>query len=216
MKGKSVLLAVCGTMVLAGPASVAVAAAQEAPDPPRGAEIYATGSVLAPLSRLSSSAASFATEVSSAGGISAGGVWWLGPRLGVGAHGVWAPANLNLVPSTFTGVVPDDLGDADYTAGFASVVVRLALSGPAAAVEPFASAGLGARRLGLDPIASPEARTSTDLAGTLAAGASVRSFGPLALRFELRDVISTYDATESGEAETQHDLLVSVGLSARP
>lgn len=208
----------CAALAVAAAGGVVVpgASAQETSPPERGPEMYAAGTVLAPLSRLSTGSVSFATEVSSAGGLSAGGVWWLGRNLGVGAHGVWAPANLSLLPSTFGGVVPDDLGDADYLAGFANVVVRLPLSGPAAVVEPFASAGLGARRLGLDPIAAPEARTATDLAGTLAAGASVRSWGPVALRFELRDVLSGYDATESGEAETQNDLLVSLGLSLRP
>lgn len=210
------LAALCVALAVATTGGFREASAQEAPFPQRGAELYAAGTVLAPLSRLSTGSVSFATEVSSAGGLAAGGVWWLGRRLGIGAHGVWAPANLNLLPSTFGGVVPDDLGDAEYLAGFANVVLRLPLAGPAAVVEPFAAAGLGARRLGLDPIAAPEARSSTDLAATLAAGASVRSWGPVALRFELRDVVSAYDATESGKGEMQNDLLVSVGLSVRP
>lgn len=208
------LLAACA--LLAGPASAGAAAQDGGAHAPLGPEAYATATVLAPLARLNTTSVSFGTEVSSAVGISAGGVWWLSNNLGVGLHGVWAPAKLNLVPSTFTGVVPDDLGDADYAAGLANLHVRLPLSGPAATVEPFAALGVGVRDLQLQPQAAPESRSSTDFAGTVAVGAAVRLWDPAALRVEVRDVISEYDATETGDGEIQNDVLVSVGVSVRP
>lgn len=202
-------------LVAAGAVGGELSAQTTAPGPPLGPEIYASATVLAPLSGLSTVSESFATEVSSALGASAGGVWWLDRWLGVGIHGVWEPAALRLRPSTFTGVVPDDLGDADYAAALANVVLRLPLSGPASLLEPFVAAGGGIRDLQLDPVASPEAGSATDVAGTVAAGAAVRVWEPLALRFEVRDLISDYDETV-GEGGTQHDVLVSVGLSLRP
>ena len=183
--------------------------------PAPGPELYASASVLAPLSELSSTVESFATEVSTSLGASAGGVWWLGRHVGVGVHGVWEPARLNLRPSTFTGVVPNDLGDADYAAAFGQVVFRLPLRGPASVVEPFLAVGGGVRDLRLDPIAAPEARSATDPAATVAAGAAVRLWDPLAFRFEVRDIVSDYDETV-GSGGLQNDVLVSVGLSFRP
>ena len=183
--------------------------------PPLGPELHASASVLTPLSELSSTAESFATELSTSVGASAGGVWWLGRHVGIGVHGVWEPAELNLRPAAFTGVVPDDLGDADYTAAFGQVVFRLPLEGPASVVEPFLAVGGGVRDLRLDPIATPEARSATDPAATAAAGAAVRLWDPLALRLEVRDVLSDYDETV-GAGGLQNDVLVSVGLSFRP
>lgn len=201
--------------LVSGAAGDGLRAQEEAAYSPLGPELYASASVLAPLSELSRTTESFATEVSTSVGASAGGIWWLGRRIGVGVHGVWEPAELNLRPSTFTGVVPDDLGGADYAAALANVVFRLPLSGPASLLEPFVAVGGGIRDLQLDPVASPEARSATDPAATIAAGASVRLWDPIALRFEVRDVISDYDETV-GDGGLQNDVLVSVGLSFRP
>lgn len=182
----------------------------------RGPEAYVAVSAVAPLALLSSSPGSFDTEVSSGAGLAVGGVWWLRDRVGVGVHGLWAPATLNLRPGSVTGVVPDDLGDADYLAGVAEVVFRLPLTGPASILEPFLSFGAGVRELKLDPIAAPDARSATDLAGTVAVGSSVRLGGPVAIRVELRDLISEFDATAEGEGRLQNDVEVSVGLRVRP
>lgn len=209
---------VVGLALLAGPTSspaIGQATADRTALSP-GPEVYGTASVLAPLARLNTTSVSFGTEVSSTVGISAGGVWWLSNTMGFGVHGVWAPAQLNLVPSTFTGVVPDDLGDADYAAGLANVVLRLPLSGPASPVEPFVALGAGVRDLQLQPQAAPESRSATDFAATAAVGAAIRAWDPVALRIEVRDVISEYDSTETGEGEIQNDVLVSVGVSYRP
>lgn len=215
--GRLAVVLVGAATLLAGPAASAVGG-QEVPgwDAPLGPELYGTASVLAPLARLNTTSVSFGAEVSSTVGIAAGGVWWLSNNLGFGVHGVWAPAQLNLVPSSFTGVVPDDLGDADYTAGLANLVLRFPLSGPASTVEPFVALGAGVRDLQLQAQAAPEARSATDFAATAAAGAAVRMWGPLALRLEVRDVVSEYDSTETGKGEIQNDVLVSVGVSFRP
>ena len=207
--------AVLAALLLLVPGVAVDGLAAQARSPAPGPELYASAAVLTPLSELSRTTESFATEVSTSVGVSAGGVWWLGRHVGVGLHGVWEPAELNLRPSGFTGVVPDDLGDADYAAAFGQLVVRLPLEGPASLVEPFLAVGGGIRDLQLDPIASPEARSATDPAATVAAGAAVRLWNPLALRLEVRDVLSDYDETV-GDGGLQHDVLVSVGLSFRP
>lgn len=182
---------------------------------PTGPEVAVSGGVLAPLSLLSSSDVSFSTEVSTSAAVSGGVAWWLG-ALGVEARGLWAPARLGLRPTGIGGAVPDDLGDAEYLAGTIDLVYRLRLAGPAGMVEPFVAAGAGVRRLELDPIARPEVRSATDPVGTLAAGARVDLWRPVAIRFEVRDHVSRFDATETGSSKLQNDVLVTVGLSVRP
>lgn len=180
-----------------------------------GLEVAVSGGVLAPLSLLSSSDVSFSTEVSTSAAVGGGVAWWLG-ALGVEARGVWAPARLGLRPTGIGGAVPDDLGDAEYLAGTIDLVYRLRLAGPAGMVEPFLAAGGGVRRLELDPIARPEVRSATDPVGSLAVGARVDLWRPVAIRLEVRDHVSRFDATETGASKLQNDVLVAVGLSVRP
>lgn len=181
----------------------------------RGPDVHLSGGVLAPLSMLSTSDISFSTEVSSSAAVSGGMTYWLG-ALGVAARGAWAPAQLGLRPTGIGGAVPDDLGEAEYLAGSVDVVYRLRLSGPASAVEPYVALGGGVRRLELDALARPEVRSSTDAMGTIAGGARVALWPPAALRFEVRDHVSRFDATETGDSKLQNDILVTVGLSVRP
>ena len=185
------------------------------PAHPNGPEISVSGGVLAPLSLLSTSDISFSTEVSSSAAVAGGVTWWLG-AVGLAARGAWAPARLSLRPTGIGGAVPDDLGDADYLAGTVDLVYRLRPPGAAAMVEPFLAVGGGVRRLELDAVASPEVRSSTDPVGTVAAGARVDLWLPVALRFEVRDHLSRFDATETGDSKLQNDILITVGLSVRP
>lgn len=180
-----------------------------------GPEVAVSGGVLAPLSLLSSSDVSFSTEVSTSAAVSGGVAWWLG-AFGVEARGVWAPARLGLRPTGIGGAIPDNLGDAEYLAGTIDLVYRLRLAGPAGMVEPYVAAGAGVRRLELDPIARPEVRSTTDPVGTLAAGARVDLWRPVAIRFEVRDHVSRFDATETGSSKLQNDVLVTLGLTVRP
>lgn len=192
-------------------------AAQEAGPPPQtGPEISVAAAVLTPVAGLTRSDVSFDTEVSSAAAVAGGVTWWLGSHLGVSARGVWAPAKLNLRGAPIGAAVPDDLGDADYLAGMLELSYRFLPGGAARMLEPFVVLGGGVRDLGLDPVAAPEARSATDPVATAAAGTYLRIWEPTSLRIELRDIVSSYDAGETGEARVQHDLLVSVGLSLRP
>lgn len=185
------------------------------PAHPDGPEVSVSGGVLAPLSLLSTSDISFSTEVSSSAVVAGGVTWWLG-AFGVAARGAWAPARLSLRPTGIGGAVPDDLGDAEYLAGTVDLVYRLRPAGAAAMVEPYFALGAGVRRLELDAVARPEVRTSTDPMGTVAAGARVALWRAAALRFEVRDHVSRFDATETGDSKMQNDILITVGFSVRP
>lgn len=205
-----ILLCLTATLLLGSPTT---ADAQASPG--SGPEVRISAGVFAPLSLLSTSDVSFSTEVSSTAALGGGVTWWLG-ALGISARGVWAPAQLSLRPTGIGGAVPDDLGDAEYLAGSVDLVYRLRFPGPASLVEPFVALGAGLRRLELDPVASPEVRSATDPLGTVAAGARVDLWPPVAIRFEVRDHVSQFDATETGASELQNDILVTVGLSVRP
>lgn len=210
---RSRIVGLVATLALAF-SSVGDAAAQPE-GPPSGPEISLSASVLAPLAGLTSSTA-FTTEVSTAVGASGTVAWWFAPNLGLTAQGVWAPAELNVRPSEFTGPIPTGLGDADYLAGTAAVTYRISTSGALGSVEPFFGVGGGVRRLSLDPVASPDAEDSTDPVGTALAGVTTRVWPSLAVRMEIRDLVSRYESPLDGETRLQNDVLVSVGVSLRP
>lgn len=180
-----------------------------------GPELSVSASVLTPLAELTSDVA-FSTEISTAVGASGTVTWWFGRELGITAQGVWAPAELTVRPSQFTGPIPTDLGDADYLAGTAALTYRIPTSGALAAVEPFLGLGGGVRHLSLDPVASPDAEDATDPAGTALAGVTTRVWPSLALRLEIRDLVSVYESPLDGETRLQNDVMVSVGVSLRP
>lgn len=194
--------------------SASGAVAQSA-GPPSGPEIAVSASVLTPLAELTSDVG-FASEVSTAVGASGTVTWWFGPELGVTAQGLWAPAELHVRPSEFTGPIPTDLGDADYLAGTAAVTYRVPTSGALAAVEPFFGLGGGVRHLSLDPVAAPEAEDATDPVGTALAGVATRVWPSLAVRLEIRDLVSVYESPLDGDTRLQNDVLISVGVSVRP
>lgn len=189
------------------------AAAQ--PAAPSGPEVSVSAAVLAPLAELTTTPA-FATEVSTAVGAAGTATWWLGRELGVAVQGVWAPAELNVRPSEFTGPIPRGLGEAEYLAGTAAVTYRLATDGALGVVEPFFGLGAGVRHLSFEPVASPDAEDATDPVGTVLAGVATRVRPSLAVRLELRDLVSAYESPLDGEARLQNDVLVSVGVSFRP
>ena len=198
------------------PADAPLAAQANGPQAAEGPEVSLSGLVLTPLTPLTESDVSFDTEVSSAAGVTGGVTWWLGRHLGVSARAAWAPAQLNLRGAPLGAAVPDDLGDADYLAGTLEATWRFLPAGAASMLQPFVSVGGGVRHLELEPVAEPEARSATDPAATAAAGTRVRLWENVALRLELRDLVSPYDAGETGETRMQHDVAVSVGLILRP
>ena len=181
-----------------------------------GPEVSVTAGVLAPLAELTRNPGSFSTEVSSAVGVSASLGYWLGSGLGVAANGVWAPAELNVQQSAFTGPIPNDLGEADFLAGTLTLMYRIRSGGAASIVEPFFGLGAGVRHLSVDPIAAPEVENATDPAATVVAGAVTRLGSGLALRLEVRDLVSRYASPLDGESRVQNDVVVGVGLSFRP
>lgn len=217
----TVLLAAAAALLLSpGTARAqAVSDAGAEPDsrPPAGPRMEATAfaGVLAPLSRLTTDPETFETEISSSALFGAEGTWWPRRRLGVAVQGVWAPAQLSLIPTDFTGALPSDLGDADYLAASAEVRYRVALPPEVSMVRPYLALGGGVRRLEVQAIASPEVTDATDPMATAAAGAHVRLAGRFELRVELRDRVTIYGSPTGGEDRVQNDLGVSVGLAVR-
>lgn len=201
--------------VLALTLTSAAGVAAQPEEPPPGPELALSASVLTPLAELTSDVA-FATEISTAVGASGTVTWWFGRELGLTAQGVWAPAELNVRTSEFTGPIPTGLGDVDYLAGTAALTYRVPTSGALAGVEPFFGLGGGVRHLSLDPVASPDAEDATDPVGTALAGVTTRVWPTLAVRLEIRDLVSWYESPLDGETRLQNDLLVSVGVSLRP
>lgn len=214
-RASAVLALLVGAAVLV-PADGSLAAQTAGPRAETGPGFSVSGLVLAPLARLTESDVSFDTEVSSTAGLAGAFTWWLDRHLGVSARAAWAPAQLNLRGAPLGAAVPDDLGDADYLAGTLEATWRFLPGGAASMLEPFVSAGGGVRHLALDPVAAPEARSATDPAATVAAGTGVRVWEDASLRLELRDLVSSYDAGETGEGRIQHDVTVSVGVTLRP
>lgn len=177
-------------------------------------EVAAFGGILAPLARLTTDPESFETEVSASGLVGGDVTWWVAGRLGLSGRVAWAPAELTLIPTDFTGALPDELGDADYLSGTAEVRYRLPVPAEAELLRPYLALGGGVRRLSVDPIAEPEVTDATDPVATAAAGSHVRLGSALDLRFELRDRVSRYRSPTTGEERIQNDLSVTVGLAA--
>jgi len=181
-----------------------------------GPEIFAIGGALAPLARLSSDPGSFATQVSSSATVGGTVGWWLPGGLGAGVQVLYAPATLNILPTSFQGPIPTDLGDAGYLAATAELRYRLVSGGPAGVLAPYVALGGGIRHLNFDPIAQLDVQDATDPVGTVALGVESMLMGPVALRLEVRDYLSSFDSSASGESHLQNDVLVSVGLGILP
>lgn len=217
--GAALLLALVATAGLP-----AAASAQDGSAPPGRADdrpaatrddrIEATAfvGVLAPLSRLTADPETFETEVSSSALFGGEVSWWPRRRIGLAAQGAWAPAELSLIPTDFTGALPDDLGDAAYWAASLEARYRLPVPPEVDLVRPYVAAGGGLRRLDVQPIASPEVTDATDPMATAAAGARVRVGADAALRFELRDRVTRFESPTGGDDRWQNDLAVTVGL----
>jgi hypothetical protein len=184
--------------------------------PGSGPEAFVMVGGLAPLARLSSDPGSFATQVSSAPMVGGTVGYWLPNGVGVGAQLLYAPANLNIIPTSFQGPIPTDLGDARYLAATVELRYRIPLRGPAGVLAPYVALGGGVRHLNFDPIANLDVTDTTDPVGTIAGGAEARLYGPVAMRLELRDYVSRFDATASGVSRVQHDVAITIGLGVLP
>lgn len=181
-----------------------------------GPELFALGGSLAPLARLSSDPGSFATEISSAPIVGGTAGYWLRSGLGAGVQVLYAPASLNVLPTSFQGPIPTGLGDARYLAATLELRYRLQSGGPAGVLAPYVAAGGGIRRLSFDPIAKLDVHDTTDPVGTVAIGAEAKFLGPAAVRLELRDYLSRFDANAAGTSRLQNDLVITVGLGVLP
>lgn len=181
-----------------------------------GLEAFVIGGGLAPLAQLSSDPGSFATEVSSAPMIGGTAGWWFPNGFGAGVQVLYAPASLNILPTSFQGPIPTDLGDARYLAATAEVRYRLLLKGPAGVLSPYVAVGAGIRHLNFDPIASLDVQDRTDPVATIAGGAEARLYGPVSMRLELRDYLSRFTAVVNGATRTQQDVAITFGLGILP
>ncbi len=181
-----------------------------------GLEAFVIGGGLAPLARLSSDPGSFATQVSSAPMVGGTVGWWFRGGFGAGVQLLYAPASLNIIPTSFQGPIPTNLGDARYLAATAEVRYRLLLRGPAGVLAPYIALGAGIKHLNFDPIASLDVQDTTDPVGTIAGGAEARLYGPVSMRLELRDYVSRFTAAVNGATRTQHDVAITFGLGILP
>lgn len=224
------------TAVLAGLVAVAAAAptaAQETagaeawPDTAeterparRGLELDLSAAVLTPLADLvEGTPTTGALQLSAGVGLRAGGLWRLGPRIGLGLGGLWVPADVDRQASAGDdggdGADPGGkVGEADYLAGTAELVVAFPPVGREVRVEPYLVAGLGVRRLSVDADGEPVDGTTDPLAA-LGGGFRMMLTERLLLRLEARDQVASAD-TGGPESRIQHDLTVSVGLGVRP
>lgn len=181
-----------------------------------GLEIFAIGGGLAPLARLSADPGSYATQLSSAPAVGGAAGWWLPGGLGAGVEVLYAPASLNVLPTAFQGPIPTGLGNGRYLAATAEIRYRLRPAGPAGLLAPYAALGGGIRRLEFDPIARMDVQDTTDPVGTAAVGVAARLVGPVAMRLELRDYLSSFDSSATGQSHLQNDILITVGLGVLP
>lgn len=172
--------------------------------------------VLAPLNDVTADPSSFGTSVTVAPAFGVDAAFWPGGGdFGLGLQGVFAPGEIKVETTEFTGAIPDALGDARYFAGTATLLYRLRLSGARGRVEPYFGLGAGLRHLSVDPIAEPELEDATDPLGTLAAGTNVWFSRRLAIRFEVRDHVLGFESPTTGESRLQNDIAITVGLGTR-
>lgn len=184
-----------------------------------GPEIDVAAALLTPLSDLvQATETRGALQLSTGAGLRAGAIWWVGRRLGIGAGGVWTPVDLDRQASAADGggdgVDPGGkVGEADYLAGMAEVVLALGGVGRDAGVRPYLVAGAGVRRLSID--GGDELPDGiTDPVASLGGGFRMDVSRGLLLRLEARDMMAP--AEVGPETRMQHDLTVSVGLGIRP
>ncbi|MFQ5678482.1 MAG: hypothetical protein ACE5HP_03395 [Gemmatimonadota bacterium] len=209
------LLAAAALLAAGSPAAAQERAADRF-GPPARTTLTLFGAVLTPLNNITADASSFGTAVSSSGAVGGDATFWFGTgHLGLGFQGAYAPADLEVKPTEFQGAVPSDLGGADYVAATATLMYRLLPAGAAAAVEPYFGLGGGVRRLSVQAIASPEVEDVTDPVGSVAAGAKVWFSRRFAIHFEVRDIVSSFEAPTTGASRLQNDVLISVGLGTR-
>lgn len=185
-----------------------------------GLEMNLSAVLLTPLTDLvGGTGTTGALQLSTGVGIRAGGVWWLGPRLGIGIGGVWAPVDVDRQASIVDdggagGADPGgEVGEADYLAGTADLVVALPAVSREVRIEPYLVAGLGLRHLSIDAGAElPD--EITDPLASFGGGFRMLLSERLLMLIEARDQVAPADL--GPETRIQHDLTVSVGLGVRP
>lgn len=181
-----------------------------------GANLGVFLGALSPLNDLTSDPSSFGTSVAVSPVFGADAAFWPGAgRLGLGLQAFYAPGQLQVEATEFQGAIPNDLGNANAFVGTATLLYRLQLSGARGRLEPYFGVGAGLRRLGVDAIAEPEVEDSTDPLGAIAAGAQVWFARRLAIRFEVRDHLLSFESPTTGESRLQNDISITVGLSTR-
>lgn len=213
-------LALAAAAVTAGPASARSAVPADtvtAGHGRSGLELDLSAALLTPLADLAPAAGTTgALQLSAGAGLRAGAIWWVGPRLGLGLGGVWTPADLDRQASVGDGGDADPggkVGEADYLAGTADLVLALPAVSDRVRIEPFLVAGVGVRRLAVDAGEGlPD--ELTDPLAALGGGFRMLLSEGLLLRLEARDQIAPADL--GPDSRIQHDLTVSVGLGVRP
>lgn len=169
--------------------------------------------VLAPLANLTDDPETFGTDVSIS--IAFGGEfdYFLRNGLGFGLFGLYAPADLTIVPEDVPIATPPDLGTAKWSTITANLMYRVDLKGPAGMVEPYVLVGGGIRNLNLDPIAAPQARDATNGVLDFGLGAFVLLSPQWAIRLDLRGYVSPFTVEVTNQTNTQFDTTILFGVA---
>lgn len=198
------------------------------PDPAAGASDGGASGVivdvgvglLTPLANLAPTAPPTAVDrepapsLSVAVSASANAVYLFTPKLGVGVHGAWSNADVD-VERVLGGGDGDDgdsrrRGSADFLAGSAELVYRPLGRPRGTSLDPYLAAGGGVRHLSFS---DARLEDETGPMGTVAGGVRTEVIGPLFWTTEVRGFFSTADPTDRG-SRIQTDVVVSVGLGA--
>jgi len=169
--------------------------------------------VLAPLADLTDDPETFGTAVSVSIGVGGEFDYFLKNGLGFGLFGLYAPAELTIVPEDVPIATPPELGDAKWSTITANLLYRVDLKGPAGMVEPYVLVGGGIRNLDVDPIAAPQAVDKTNGVLNFGAGSFVLVAKHWAIRLDLRGYVSPFSVEATDSTATQFDTSILFGIS---
>lgn len=179
---------------------------------PATMELTAFGGALLPMSVLGSQGDSLKADLSTKPAFGASLEYWFGGGFGIGVSGGLASPDLSLTtadPGTGQQEVAD-LGSVDYLHAEALLLWRPRLSSSASVLLPYFGAGAGIRRL--DFASDSGFDDTSDVTIVLNAGTQLWVSERLHLRLDVRDLISSFEGGPFDSSDTQHELIVQVGI----
>jgi outer membrane beta-barrel protein len=173
--------------------------------------------LLTPLSRLADQGDTLSLEFSTKASFAAEIDYWFSGSFGLSVVGGYSRPDLTvqaIITDAPPGTLPTPIkvGRADYWAGTANLMWRPILGGSATVLTPYFAVGAGVSRLSYPSGGFIELSGETRFVGTVAGGAHVEMSGPVYLRLDVRDYVSTFDTEPIRESKLQNDLTVSIGI----